>query len=665
MVNLTTLDYNEVIGKMLQDRGIDTKEDFVKRGWKRCIELEVNPDSGKCLEKYEGERLEEILAENEELINFSYPFMGDLYSFVKGSGFVVVLTDSKFRILEVIGDLNILKDSAKKLNFVRGAVWHEKNVGNTAINTCIRERHPIQMTGDQHYCYTHKDWTCSAAPILFEDNLVGVLNVSGYADNIQLHTLGMVVAAVRAIQTKLEVEKVNSDLRLKNKFQDAIIKSVPEGMLTIDNKGILTFINVRGAEILGIDRGKAIGKHISQLLNFDAVILNVLKTQKGYIDKEFTIKTKYGQRLHFIKTAVVVRNENGELISVVETFKKIKKVHNLVNRMVGAYAKFSFDDIVGNSIQLKEAIRIAKIASKSSSNILVNGESGTGKELLVQSIHNASTRCNESFISINCAAIPSELIESELFGYEEGAFTGASKNGRPGKFELADGGTIFLDEIGEMPLHMQAKLLRVIQENQITRIGGTDFIDIDVRIISATNKDLLKESNEGNFRRDLFYRLNVLNIELPPLRKRTGDIKQLVYYFISKINDKLNKDITDISDEALQCLLEYQWPGNIRELENAIERAVNVCLTKRIEKCDLPIYIKENRKTLFNYNEAVNEEIDSIETEHIKTIEELEIEAIKKAIRIKSGNVTKAAKALNITRNTLYNKAKKYSLELN
>ncbi len=661
MVNLATLDYNEVIGKMLKKRGINTKKDFVKRGWKRCIECEVDPDSGKCSEKYEGDKLVEVLAENEELINFSYPFMNDLYSFVKGSGFVVVLADSKFRILEVIGDLNILKDSAKKLNFVRGAVWHEKNVGNTAINTCIRERNAIQMTGDQHYCYTHKDWTCSAAPIFFDGNLVGVLNVSGYANNIQLHTLGMVVAAGRAIQTKLEVEKANVDLRLKNNFQDAIIKSVPEGLLTIDNKGILTFINVRGAEILEIDRRNCMGKHISELVvNFDPVILNVLKTEKGYIDKEFSIKTKYGQRLHFIKTAVIVRNEEGKLVSVVETFKKIKKVHKLVNRMVGAYAKFNFEDIVGSSMQLQEAIRVARIAARSSSSILVNGESGTGKELLVQAIHNSSTRSKESFISINCAAIPSELIESELFGYEAGAFTGASKNGRPGKFELADGGTIFLDEIGEMPLHMQAKLLRAIQENQITRIGGTDVIDVDVRIISATNKDLLKESNEGNFRRDLFYRLNVLNIELPPLRKRTGDMQELVYYFISKINDKINKDITDISHEALKCLSEYEWPGNIRELENAIERAVNVCETKRIEKCDLPIYIKENRGTLFDYNEVVIEEDD-----YIETIEELEIKAIKKALRVKKGNVTKAAQSLSITRNTLYNKAKKYDITLN
>lgn len=660
MINLSTLNYNEVIGKMLEERGINAKKDFIKRGWKRCIEFEVKPENGKCPEKYEGDKLEEILAENKELISFSKPFMNDLYSFVKGSGFVVVLTDNKFSILEVIGDLNILKDSAKKLNFVKGAVWHEKNVGNTSINTCIREKIPIQMTGDQHYCYTHKDWTCSAAPILFEGKLVGVLNVSGYADNIQLHTLGMVVAATRAIETKLEVEKANSILKIKNKFQEAVIKSVPEGLLTIDNLGMLIFINVRGAEILGIDRKSSIGKHISELVNFDPVILNVLKTEKGYIDKEFTIKTKYGQKLNFIKTAVIVRGENGELLSVVETFKRIQKVHKLVNRIVGAYGKFTFDDIIGSSPKLKEAIRVSQIAARSSSSILVNGESGTGKELVVQAIHNASNRCKESFISINCAAIPSELIESELFGYEAGAFTGASKNGRPGKFELADGGTIFLDEIGEMPLHMQAKLLRAIQENQITRIGGSDIIDVDVRIISATNKDLLKESNEGSFRRDLFYRLNVLNIELPPLRKRKEDIQELVYYFINKINDKIHKNITSISVEALDRLSGYDWPGNIRELENAIERAINVCLTKRIEICDLPVYINENRGTLFNYNEIIKED-----NEYIETIEELEIKAIKKALRLKSGNVTKAAKALNITRNTLYNKTKKYNLNMN
>ncbi len=231
--------------------------------------------------------------------------------------------------------------------------------------------------------------------------------------------------------------------------------------LTIDNHGRLTFINGGvGADILGIDREKSIGKPVKDLVDFDPVILSVLETGEGYQDKEFIVRNKYGVKYHFIKSAVPIRDaEGGNMIGVVDNFRKINRVHNMVRNMVGAYGKFTFEDIIGHSNTMQETIRLAKIASRSSSNVLVyGGESGTGKEMIVQSIHNASRRKGESFVSINCAAIPGELIESELFGYEAGAFTGALKSGQTGKFELANGGTIFLDEIGDMPLHLQGEI---------------------------------------------------------------------------------------------------------------------------------------------------------------------------------------------------------------
>jgi PAS domain S-box-containing protein len=635
---------------------INKDKPYVSRGWKRCISAGINPYEGKCYRIIKGEELDAILEENRELINFAKPFMEDLYSFVKGSGFVVVLADKKARVLEVIGDEKILINSAEQLNFVKGACWDEQYVGNTAINSALVENKPVQICGSEHFCFVHRDWACSAAPIHAGGEIIGVLNVSGYQNMVHPHTLGMVVAAARAIETKIEAHIASNELKIQNKYQNAIVESMSDGLLTIDNKGYITYINEVGADILNIDRKESLGKHVSEVVDFKPVVLSVLETGRGYIDKEFIVTNKYGVKMHFIKTAVPIRDENGNITGVVDTFRKIKRVQKMVNEMVGAHANFTFDSIVGSSEKIKESIRLAQIAAKSSSNVLIQGESGTGKELFAHAIHRASSRKDQPFITVNCAAIPRELIESELFGYEGGAFTGALKNGRPGKFELANGGTIFLDEIGDMPLDMQAKLLRVLQEKRITRIGGSNVFDVDVRIIAATNKNLMEECNQDNFRRDLYYRLNVLNITIPPLRERKGDIEELAYYLMRKINRKLDKNVVEVSEQAMKYLINYNWPGNVRELENTIERAINVCRTRQINVKDLPVSL------LRGSEEASQQKQVSNDVDIIESMEEMEKRAIKKALQVMNGNISQAASALKISRNTLYNKINKYGL---
>ncbi len=648
-------DYDEGIKTLLVRAEENRDKPYVARGWRRCIKAGINPYGGKCPKIIAGEELEAIIEENRELIDFAKPFMEDLYSFVKGSGFVVVLADRKARVLEVLGDEDILKNAAEQLSFVRGACWDEQYVGNTAINSALIEDKPVQICGGEHFCMPHKDWACSAAPIHSHGEITGILNMSGYQNMVHPHTLGMVVAAARAIETRIKAEIASSELKIQNKYQNAIVESMSDGLLTIDSKGYVTYINEIGAEILNVDRKMAVGRHVSALVDFKPVILDVLETGKGYIDKEFIITNKYGAKMHFIKTAVPIRDASGNITGVVDTFRKIKRVQKMVNEMVGAHANFTFADIVGNSERLKESVRLAKIAAKSSSNVLVQGESGTGKELFAHAIHNASSRKDQPFITVNCAAIPRELIESELFGYEGGAFTGALKNGRPGKFELANGGTIFLDEIGDMPLDMQSKLLRVLQEKKITRIGGSNVFDIDVRIIAATNKNLLQSCEQGNFRRDLYYRLNVLNINIPPLRERKGDIEELAIYLMKKINRRLDKNVEEISGAAMVYLTNYNWPGNVRELENTIERAINICRTRKIDVNDLPAGILRN-----------SEETESREEDRgvpvIESIDEMEKRAIKKALEVMNGNISQTASVLKVSRNTLYNKIRKYGL---
>jgi len=311
---------------------------------------------------------------------------------------------------------------------------------------------------------------------------------------------------------------------------------------------------------------------------------------------------------------------------------------------------FTFDDIIGNSPALTAAKEWAKMAAASSSTVLIIGESGTGKELFAQSIHNASPRSDRQFIAINCAALPENLIESELFGYEEGTFTGAKRGGQAGKFEIADGGTIFLDEIGDMSLNVQAKLLRVIQEKRVARIGSAVEKQVDIRVIAATHRDLFSEVQKGNFRQDLFYRMNVLEIRVPSLRERIEDLPLLTSHLAGKIAGRLHRAAPVIQESFLQKIQTHSWPGNIRELENAIERAL----------------IRAGDGALCgDLLDAVNS-VSAVKEEHpvveVRSMKEVEKSLILDALSLYAGNIQKASAKLGIGRNTLYRKMKEYGI---
>lgn len=636
-------------------------KEYIVDGWNRCIDLELSKEAGKGQEILEGEELHKLLENNKDLIRIARPFLETLINFINEPGFLIILTDLNGYVLDTIGDNNWGKHIAFKSNYGIGASCDERFMGNTAISTVLKENKEVQVLGNEHYSIDYEKFGCSSAPIRKDEEIMGTLTIRGPKGNIHEHTLGMALGMAKAIENQIVIERSNKELVLKTKYQEEIMECINDGFLTIDNKGILTYMNSAGADILGIDLKSSIGRHIRDLVDFEPVILNVIKTGKGYSDKEFIMTNNItGMKYHFIKTAMPIKDDEGNIVGAIDNFRKITQVHKMVRQLVGNYGKYEFENIIGSSAGMKECIRLSKVAASTTSRVLIYGESGTGKELLVQSIHNDSSRKEGSLVSINCAAIPSGLIESELFGYESGAFTGALKEGQVGKFELANGGTLFLDEIGDMPLHMQCKLLRVLQENQIMRVGGKDIIDIDVRIISATNKDLLSECKKGNFREDLYYRLNVFNIVSPPLRERKEDIVELVDSFIKNISSETGNDIKGISREALKYLIEYNWPGNVRELENVIERAVNICSTNILEIKDLPadlVSVENNNNITYvkpgciTYNEC-----------EIKTMESIEREAIEKTLGICEGNISKAASGLGISRNTLYNKIEKYNI---
>ena len=340
---------------------------------------------------------------------------------------------------------------------------------------------------------------------------------------------------------------------------------------------------------------------------------------------------------------------------MVITMSNMKENYD-IKSATGAF--LTFNDIIGESAAIKNVVTNSKIIANSPSTVLIQGESGTGKEVLAQAMHNYSLRRNKKFVAINCGAIPNNIIESELFGYEDGTFTGAKKGGKPGKFEVANGGTIFLDEIGEMPLDMQVNLLRVLQESRVTRLGGSTEIPIDVRVIAATNKNLKEEVNKGNFREDLYYRLSVMEIKTIPLRKRKEDIDLLVNEFIQKLNIKNRNKFIKAKQSYIDQLKKHDWHGNIRELKNVVERDYYL---SEDEIMNIDINDLDYKNTLQVLNkESLNQE----EIKKIVPLDLVEENAIRDAIKKCNGNLQLTAKLLSIGRATLYRKIKKYHIDV-
>lgn len=543
----------------------------ILQSWQRCYDARVDPYDGTShliLKQYE---LEQLRIRNVELMEVAWQFMLRLYEFVAGSGFVVFLSDERGFIMESIGDYEIL-DDASKVNLITGTGWMEEEVGTNGIGTALKLRRPVQVSGQEHYCEMLHTWTCSAAPIFNDDRqVIGVLQMSGPSSAAHLHTLGMVVAAVEAIQDQLRIKQQNQALTVLNSSLQNIFETMSDGAIIVDRQGIIKQINPVGEQILGYN---LIGRSIEYLFGKTPQTAGVLESGKAYTDVEVRVDTPKNY-FHCLVTGKPIKDEKGNVTGGVIFFNPINKIKRLINRFSGAQATFHFEDIIGVSSILKEAVQLAAQAASNVSNVLIVGESGTGKELFAQAIHNYSPGQKGPFVALNCAAIPRELIASELFGYSEGAFTGARRGGRPGKFEMASGGTLFLDEIGDMPLDQQVTLLRVLQERVITRIGGDQVIPVDVRVICATNKNLQDEVRKGNFREDLYYRLNVILVAVPPLRERKEDISLLFNYLLKKIAEKLHTRIDSVQPEIIECLQNYSWPGNVRELENVVEKMIN------------------------------------------------------------------------------------------
>ncbi|KYH34605.1 acetoin dehydrogenase operon transcriptional activator AcoR [Clostridium tepidiprofundi DSM 19306] len=716
-------------------------DEIIRKSHERSLKYGIEKERVESKKILKGSEISLNIKKNQELIRIATPFIKNLYDILKGSGFLIILTDKDGCILYIIGDKNVMY-AAEELNMIVGAYMDEKSIGTNAMGTAIKEDLPIQISAKEHFINAYHRWTCSAAPIHDNNgNIIGTLNLTGHSHEVHPHTLGLAVAAVMSIENQLKIESVQKELLKSYLFTNTIMNSISYGVLAVDIEGIIQNCNTTACRMLKRNENGILYKPVKNMISNWNNIIKHIKLGKKYENEEVIFKD-IGK---FSLSVNPIKDEEGNLVGLVLVMNEIQRILNLVNKYTAMRARYTFDDYIYKCDSMKRIISFAKDIADSPSTVLIQGESGTGKEILAQSIHNHSLRAEKPFVAVNCGAIPKNLIESELFGYEYGAFTGAKKGGRPGKFELANGGTLFLDEIGEMPLDMQVNLLRVLQEGYITRVGGSKIIPVNVRIIAATNKDLKEEINKGTFREDLYYRLIVIPITIPPLRERREDIKVIIEHFLKTKAKKLNKPIPNISENLMNKIMNYDWPGNIRELENFIENVVNLGgnTTFNIEnKFDIKYmnnirnrsYYKGvnnheninsngninnngsiNSKNInsngnINYDENINSEninseninSENINSENINSenmnnedinnkdinnkdinnigkcyyiknvntddiylcnLEELEKRAIYAVLKKYKWNISKSAKILGISRNTLYLKMKRYCIE--
>lgn len=567
------------------------------------------------------------------------------------------------------GTILFTKEAARnidrKLNFQIGSLLNETTVGTLSQSMCHKHLKPIQLFGAIHYHSLFENDLSSSVPIFDENKeLIGILTlVKSMMENnwdvdlqtISTHLAGWAKSLGYAIESQLKLTMKNHSLTIVNQVLETTISAMDEGIITIDRVGKIQHINKEGIKIFGEPAEKIIGLDIIRFVQNQDLLKKVLESGEHIDDLEINIgNNKFEQR--FFLEATPVFGNDGKVEGAVICISSSSKVKKMVAQRGGNQARYVFEDIIGTSKPLIRAIDTAKKVAKIPSNVLLIGESGTGKELFAQSIHNMS-RSEGPFIAINCASMPRNLIESELFGYEGGSFTGAERKGRIGKIELAHGGTLFLDEIGDMPLEIQPVLLRVLEEKKVMRLGGNRYIPVDFRLVAATNKDLQQAINEKTFREDLYYRISIFTIKIPPLNVRTEDIEVLSEYFIKEICKRTGQAVKKLNKDALAVLVNYKWPGNVRQLQNAMVYAVNMSTETDLIALDhLPDEIISLKKEPLNSN--FNNSIMSV------PLKELEKQAIEMTLSDTKFNIGDAAKNLGLSKATLYRRIKEYNISL-
>lgn len=604
----------------------------VYQSWKRCQSYGLDPNQKQTQIVMSDDQLEEWVKKSR-MYQHSLPILQDLAIQIEGTGHLITLCDHQGRILYLQGDSKVMRE-AEKMNFVAGADWSEKTAGTNAIGTSLATGQPIQILSYEHFCEGCHPWICSSAPITdpLTGKILGVIDLTGPFSYAQPHTLGIVVVTSLAIQQRFSEASMRTRQHLLVHYQRAVRKWKTEAFAVLDAAHQVVDLNEKVLALLKLDEPSQFWSH-PDMHHVKSALLNGTPNTTEVRLPQLNV-------IGIIETIVT----DSEIIGFLLRFQQTNK-HGTST----CSSSKNWCHIIGQSPELQHVIRQSQMVASTNVPVLITGESGTGKEQIAQTIHKAGPRHKGPFVPVNCGAIPKELIASEIFGYEAGTFTGGNPKGRKGKFEEANGGTLFLDEIGEMPLDLQVHLLRVLQEKEVVRLGSSQPIPVDVRIIAATHQNLSMMIQQGKFRADLYYRLHVVELHLPPLRQRGQDILLLCRHFVKSFAEQYGKALPMISPEVESFVLNYHWPGNIRELKNAMEYAVLFC-QDLIQMSDLPQFLQKDPGQSLK-TEATH---SSLESEEKRRITQLLAET--------NGNLSEVARRCQIARTTLYRRMKKYNI---
>lgn len=607
---------------------------WIAASWRRCKRLGVDLYREEAPVRLGGRDVAELSDLYRGLIDAASPYMEHVHRKLGPDRVVVALGDGEGLLLQVLVDAHHLRKHVDRRHFFGGADWSEAATGTNAVGTAAVEGRAVQVMGPEHFCTGWHEWICSAVPIRepVTGTVLGVLDVTSRLKWYRCHDMALLQSAADRIARELQGNALSTDFLWKElaELTDKPVFVLDRNRQVVRSNasavrwgfctgGALPLLEGPEAPLRGEDKPGA--AHEYRLV--DRNILLVLKI--------FPYKL-WGCVMGAVCIVADVRPPRAD-----------------VSRRRGGWAAlYDLDGIIGESSVMREAKALAKKAAGVSAPLFLAGETGTGKELFAHAVHAAGPRAGGPFVTVNCGALQRELAASELFGYEEGAFTGAKKRGQPGKLVLADGGTVFLDEVGDLPPDCQTLLLRFLEEGRVVPVGGSRPVEVDVRIIAATHKNLREEVRAGRFREDLFYRLSAVWIRIPPLRERKEDIPLLAVDFLRRFAEQMNKPAPVLSGEALEKLMDHSWPGNVRELRNVIQRAVFFCDGPRIEEWDIRLGgpFEEEEPGAGPTRRPVH----------------LDRQAVEEALRETRGNVSRAAEKLGISRITLYRKMKAFQL---